>query len=94
MLILPMQMVEAVIRSRFSTGVGQSKVSVGEYGLFNSRDHSKLVTRSVTATLKPGLSLTMAIIYGRYDALPMDRWPNSACRSTELFRNDSGSLSW
>ena len=83
-----------LIREQFSVGIGQGKVAAGEFELFNSKDHSKLPTGSANETLRPGLSITMAIVYGCYDTLSLDRCPKSGCRSEKVFRHDSGSLVW
>ncbi len=53
-----------------------------------------LISRSTNDILTPGLSITMAIIYGQYDTGRLNRCPRLDCRSTKVARHDSGGLIW
>ncbi|KAF4629073.1 hypothetical protein G7Y89_g9076 [Cudoniella acicularis] len=75
---------EAIILDQFSNGPGSSKVKAGEYLLFNSMDSSQVLTASEFEAFIPGMSITMALIVGRYGEESNAKCPRVGCKSTKI----------
>ncbi|KAH8702654.1 hypothetical protein GQ44DRAFT_764431 [Phaeosphaeriaceae sp. PMI808] len=84
--------VEAIIIAHFSTGPGHAKVAVGEYELFDPLDSSEIISESNFNGLRPGMSLTMALIIGQYSHAfgGNERCPRPGCRSSTFTLSDGG----
>ncbi|KAF2182465.1 hypothetical protein K469DRAFT_690916 [Zopfia rhizophila CBS 207.26] len=84
--------VEAIIAAHFSTGPGHAKVAAGEYELFDPLDSSEVISKSNFNGLRPGMSLTMALIIGRYshEFGGNERCPRPGCRSSDFTSSDRG----
>jgi hypothetical protein len=85
---------EAVILEQFSTGPGSDKVSSGEYELFNTLDSSQILSKSEVECLTPGMSITMAMIVGKYGKRALDRCPRVGCKSMKITPNEAGGWIW
>lgn len=81
---------EAIIMAQFDNGPGYKKICAGEYELFNTLDCSQIISRAENEVLTPGLSITMAIIIGRYHSAKSDRCPRPGCKSEEFASKESG----
>ncbi|OCK74274.1 hypothetical protein K432DRAFT_430119 [Lepidopterella palustris CBS 459.81] len=84
--------VESIIVAHFSTGSGHAKVAAGEYELFDPLNRSEVISKSNFTGLRPGMSLTMAFIIGRYShALGgFERCPRPSCQSSAFTSSDGG----
>ena len=83
---------EAMLRHRFREGPGFREVSTGEFEILEGRNRTKVP--SETTLLRPGSSLTMAIIISR----SLWRWKNMCqmpnCRSKLLKDTARGGQEW
>jgi hypothetical protein len=91
---MPLQKLEAIIKDQFRVGPGSEKVSSGEYELFNTFDASQTLSKSTFDTLTPGMSITMAIIIGKYGEPCLNKCPRVGCNSTRIVTNQAGGLIW
>lgn len=84
--------IEGIILAHFSTGPGHAKVAAGEYELFDPLDSSGVISKSSFDGLRPGMSLTMAFIIGRYSHAfsGNERCPRPGCRSSAFTLSDGG----
>ncbi|KAH8821955.1 hypothetical protein F5884DRAFT_769555 [Xylogone sp. PMI_703] len=82
---------QAVIRDRFISGPGHEKVQAGEYELFITEDTSQLVTKETASILRPGASITMAMLVGMYD-FEKDICPKPGCTSKDLANTATGGM--
>ncbi|CZR59947.1 uncharacterized protein PAC_09842 [Phialocephala subalpina] len=82
--------VHAIIADQFSAGPGSNKVKAGEYLLFNSLDSSKILLQPHTESLIPGMSITMALIIGRYGSITLDGCPRIGCVSRNIEASEAG----
>lgn len=80
MLIL-VQKVQAIIFAQFADGSGNDKVKSGEYELFDSLSRGQTIPHQPGHFLRPGMSIVMAFIVGRYchDLSEEDRCPRPGC---------------
>jgi hypothetical protein len=88
--------VEAIITAHFSTGPGHAKVASGEYELFDPLDSREIISESSFTMLRPGSSLTMAFIVGRYRHAfneTTERCPRPGCSSSS-FNPSDGIREW
>lgn len=53
---------EAIIQRRFKIGPGHTQVQSGSFQLLNSSNRAQIISASRTLALRPGMSLTMAIL--------------------------------
>ncbi|KAJ3543170.1 hypothetical protein NM208_g3725 [Fusarium decemcellulare] len=86
--------VHAIIVDQFSTGPGSDKVKAKEYLLFNSLDSSQILLEPHTKALTPGMSITMAVIIGRYGSTPLDNCPRIGCVSRQIEASKAGGKFW
>ena len=91
---LSLQKFEAIIIAQFDNGPMHKKICAGEYELFNTFDSSQIVSRANSEVLTPGLSVTMAIIIGKYDSKNTNRCPRLGCKSTKFISKESGGKMW
>ncbi|KAK4994992.1 hypothetical protein LTR66_005096 [Elasticomyces elasticus] len=85
---------EAIILDQFSSGPGHAKVFAGEYELFSTDDSSQAITWSDVMLLKPGASITMAVIIGRYEKFSPNTCPKPGCRSQTFNSHTAGGRIW
>ena len=84
----------AIVHDQFKSGPGHTKVFAGEYELFLANNKSQLITEESFCLLKPGSALGMALIIGRYHAIPWDLCPKPGCGSTSPRKTASGGFTW
>ncbi len=87
------QKLETIIIAQFKNGPGYRKICAGEYELFNTLDSSQIISPTENEVLTPGLSITMAIIVGKYTS-HSDRCPKPGCKSDEFVSDQSGRKMW
>ncbi|WPG98474.1 Hypothetical protein R9X50_00126500 [Acrodontium crateriforme] len=80
---------EAIILDQFSCGPGHDKVFAGEYELFDSKDSSKIIAGS-NSIFAPGMSITMAVVIGRYEKADTTSCPKPGCRSKIFQPSEAG----
>ncbi|KAH7401764.1 hypothetical protein DE146DRAFT_440850 [Phaeosphaeria sp. MPI-PUGE-AT-0046c] len=82
---------EAIIFAQFASGPGTDKVKAGEYELFDPLNRNQNITKGASQPLRPGMSITMAFIIGKYghNFSEGDRCLRPGCLSRE-FRSPDG----
>ena len=70
------------------------KIRAGEYELFNTLDSSQIISRAESEVLTPGMSITMAIIVGRYHSADFNRCPRPGYKSEIFISSESGGKTW
>lgn len=80
--------------AQFENGPGYKKIYAGEYELFNTLDSSQIISRAESEVLTPGMSITMAIIVGRYHSADFNRCPRPGCKSEKFNNNEPGGRTW
>ena len=88
------QKLEAIIIAQFKNGPGYRKIRAGEYELFNTLDSSQVFSPAENEVLTPGMSVTMAIIVGKYYLGHSDRCPKPGCKSEKFIGDQSGRKIW
>lgn len=83
-------MLKAIISARFSTGAGREKVVAEEYEIFNTSDTTQMLSESDSASLVPGMKITMAFVIGRYQGRPMEDCPRPGCRTRKFTKLRTG----
>jgi hypothetical protein len=84
----------AIIKHKFQEGPGAVQVAAEEYEIMNARNRLHIL--SADSELRPGGTLTMAIIVGlpRSVLLTHDTCPMPRCRSTETTKTTNGGRQW
>ena len=85
--------VEAIICAQFSELLAYKKVSSREYELFNSMNSSQCLGQA-TGELRPGLSITMAMVVGHYGPVSFHCCPRSDCRYSNTRKVKAGGIEW
>jgi aryl carrier-like protein len=83
----------AIILDQFRSGPGHAKVFAGEYEVFSTNDASQLITEESFGLLRPGTSLTMALVIGIYSGMPHDWCPKPGCSSALTVKKATGGFS-
>lgn len=84
-------MIDAIIKHRFSKGPGSLDVTFGNYELFNTKNSRQVISPQVK--LLPGTSITMAILVGRVE-LSDQECPMPRCRSNRTMAAPGGGRIW
>ncbi|KIM99853.1 hypothetical protein OIDMADRAFT_125485 [Oidiodendron maius Zn] len=85
---------EAIIHDQFCCSPGSEKVFAGEYEIFDTEDSSRLITQQNFSLLRPGSSITMAMVIGRYEGGVKDKCPKPGCKSKIYTKSKAGGLIW
>ena len=72
----------------------RNKICTGEYELFNTFDSSQIISRAECEVLTPGLSITMAMVVGKYDSIDSDRCPRAGCKSKDFIIKEGDTKMW
>ena len=79
---------------QFRDGLGQMKVLSGEYELYNPLNGNQVLPEDMLEGVTPGLSITMAIIFGQYGVRTLDRCPRAGCSSRDVLPTKAGYKTW
>lgn len=90
---LCMERVRAIIWAQFSESLARQKVSSGEYELFNSLDSAQILAHPEDQ-LRPGTSITMAMVIGHYGPVSLKWCPRPGCRSPNVQEVKAGGIEW
>ena len=82
---------EAIIKHRFSVGMGSQDVQVGNYELFKAKRRAELI--SPNTRLLPGTEIIMAIIIDK-PAFKQGRCPMPRCSSPDILAFPGGGMIW
>lgn len=86
-------LLSAIIKHKFRDGPGSAQVAAGDYEVMDSKD--RLRTLSADSLLRPGCSITMAILVGRSSALLSDEGcPIPRCQSSKTRVSPDGGRIW
>lgn len=92
--LICLQKIEFIIRDQFSSSPGYEKVFASEYELFNTADNSQIMSESDFPARRPGLAITMAMIIGRHEQVPLSSCPRPGCVSTKFEPRGAGDKIW
>ena len=85
---------DAIIKQKFQDGPGAVQVAAGDYEIMDARN--RVYALSANSHLRPGGSITMAILVGRRRSIVLDNecCPMPRCRSTNTTAVASGGRQW
>ena len=84
-------LLDAVVKHKFSSGPGSAEVHDGNYEYFKTKDSNASI--SGKSRLFPGMAITMAVIVPRPGSVS-DTCPVSGCSSLSLTEMPSGGKTW
>jgi len=87
-------LLDAIIKHKFANGPGASQVAAGDYEIMNSRNRLQIL--SANSQLRPGWSVTMAVLVGKplSTILTDESCPMPRCQSTQTTAVPGGGRQW
>lgn len=87
-------LLDAIIKHKFQDGPGATQVAAGDYEVMDSRN--RLHVLSVDSDLRPGCSVTMAILISKLPSVILtdESCPMPRCQSVKTSKAPGGGRLW